>query len=178
MIIGKTRTNQPVEGDAPAMAKALDGQDVNLGDVTGDSIIENMSGYSYTKENQPEIELDYVGVVKTGNKITFVQAGRIIVGESGISAGTRLYTGTFIIPENVGIKIVVIRDGTNIVDSRNLLLTYSSTDYKNSYCFTAKATNASFYSAITPLENLIANQEYAFRYEITFLLGDNLIPQE
>ena len=77
MIIGKTRTNQPVEGDNDALALSLTGKDIAprnvdaTGKVSGAEIIENMSGYSFTKGVDTNLDFDYVGVVKNGNKIYF-----------------------------------------------------------------------------------------------------------
>ena len=77
MIIGKTRTNQPVEGDGNAIALELTGKDIapkdvsSTGTITGNEIVENMSGYAYAQDSVQDLtnEEVYCGVCKRNDEI-------------------------------------------------------------------------------------------------------------
>lgn len=151
--------------------------------ATGDSIeaekpvIEKMTGYSFATNRQHlednGIVLNYVGVCKNGNKLTFVIAGKIN-SPSQINEFTLLALGTFNgIPSSIGAKIIPIA-GT-IVSFCHLKLYNSRADFKNCEGVFTKNGNTSFNMLLSVDEVLQANKDYSFRYEETFLLGDNLV---
>ena len=144
------------------------------GNFTANSIIENMSGYSgaitdtsgsYTKENA------YLGVVKTGNKITFVISLDITKLEG---AGSTLPLAYFIIPQSVGAKILTSSIGANLIDNRKLqcFSALQSAVEVNAYASKNNNTQISF-ACIGA--SMVAGTKYHVRYEATFLLSDNLV---
>ena len=147
------------------------------GNFTANSIIENMSGYSYTLPDDPKIVIDYAGVSKTGNKLTFVEAGRIVSDEDGIPNNTRMYLGEFTCPTDVMAKIYPMLSGGNLIDLREAAASRDGSTWIKVYFYRTKSGTTKTYSAVT-LQNAIgASTEYAFRYECTFLLSENLAVQ-
>lgn len=189
MIIGKTRTNQPVEGDNDALALSLAGKDIApkdvnaTGKVSGDEIIENMTGYSFNSSSETENitrEFIFTGVVKNGNKITFVVACNL-TRTNTINANVSL--GYFTIPQSIANKLIPSTVGLYdyltvdekpawASDSSNKLLQVYS--YKTGEGLTRVKMNMN----IPPLNELTLNVKYYFRYEFTLLLSENLIPEE
>lgn len=153
---------------------------VNIaGNFTADSIIENMSGYSFsgapTSDAERNIEMVYAGIVKNGNKLTCVIALNI----TRVATITSTLTlGAFSIPADVASKLFP----TNIAGYNVLALAHGKAveDFTgNGEDLTAsffKGTNA-FYGgcySTAQLNNLTLNTKYYFRAEVTFLLSDNL----
>lgn len=150
---------------------------LNATKVTGDEIVENMSGYSIEKvfpSSYGSLSLDYAGVCKNGNKITFAVAGKIIYNSTGINNGGANIIN-FIIPEEIGQKLFP----TNIGNQSNLLYLSTVNMYGENNTFTAgrgrvtKNNNTTLpfliYSA-----GMSTDLTYSFRIEATFLLSDNL----
>lgn len=148
------------------------------GAITGDSIIENMSGYSFTKMADTEnITFDYIyaGVVKNGNKLTMV----IAVNVKKISASTanmEFVIGTFTLPNDVMNKIypTTVGGATYIVDEKGIK-GISQASYKitkDVLGFTEKVYGKIYMSAY--IENMAQDDELYVRYEVTLLLSDNL----
>lgn len=164
--LGKVITNeQKAVLDKQSYDSVNDTLDVNA-DLTANSIVENMEGYSFTKD---ELEtIDYVGVCKNGNKLTLAIAGTMTLTE----ATTRVDIGYFTIPNNVGMKLYPI--------GNTIFLSYKEVPFYSSYntnikvnTNTVKNSNAKISVATYP-NDLVLNTTYSFRYEITFLLSDNL----
>lgn len=179
MIIGKTRTNQPVEGDAKNMATALEGQDLDLGDLTADSIIENMSGYSFEEGELTGYTFSdtYASVVKTGNKITFVISTDVIRDENGVTGNPTL--GKFTVPASIYNKLYPSQVGLyNFLDNRVISAFSSYTTEVDLIAWVAKSVDLSLQFVVENATTLTANTKYHIRYECTFLLSDNLAPQE
>lgn len=155
---------------------------VNIaGNFTANSIIENMTGYSVSNivNDQNAVTLAYVGIVKNGNKITFVVAGKVNkpTGSSWTDY-TRLLKMQFNIPSAVGSKIYPIGAGgsANLVDAKLSLADYNFLNKKNLNHTLAKfgdtiLTYEMYYVASDALDE---EKDYGFRYEVTFLLSDNL----
>lgn len=157
----------------------LSGADINAGKITGDEIIENMSGYAFHKGSLTgwTLDFDYVGVCKNGNKITFALAFAMTKGENPVSYGG---LGDFNIPSSVGEKLF-----PSGVDSLMI-----SAFYINGY-YTAnvegpvqirgkvrKNSNTNIDLFLTAgLGALTANTKYYFRLEITYLLSENLVSE-
>ena len=143
--------------------------------VTGDSIIENMLGYSYSNANLSSIvTLTYAGIVKNGNKLTFVKTG-YIQSASAITSATTINLGNWNIPWSVGEKILRLGD-SNMVDVRKIVL-YNLNAGVGSLidapAYMEKNTDGDFADKLL-VNGLSANEKYYFRYEVTFLLSDSL----
>lgn len=137
-------------------------------------VVEVMAGYSFQGGVDSHVNLAYLGISKNGNKLTMVFAGQILGGEDGIAANTRLQIAIVNIPYSIGAKIVPIQSGTNYVDMKHL---YIGTEYfleAEARFYLVKSSNIVFYSAFNLKNALEANAVRAFRYEVTFLLSDNL----
>lgn len=148
---------------------------VNIaGNFTADSIIENMTGYSFTPAGSIAtngITLGFVGVTKTGNKVTFAIAG---IFDSTKSPSATVYIGNFTVPRaTVGDKLVTTY--SNFLDVQELII------YATGLA-TVKKPAIFYKSYVNEVGLMIYNMNsgfdgtstYYFRYEVTFLLGDNL----
>lgn len=142
---------------------------VNIdGNLTGNSIIENMSGYSFTKKENSQFTISYAGVVKNGNKITFAIAGIMNIP----AYIDRIDLGYFTIPLSVGKKLFPI--------GNTLFLSYKVVPFYKAYnskvdvnVNTIKNSDTKISVSTYPIK-LETGIDYSFRYEITFLLSDNL----
>ena len=134
-----------------------------------------MSGYSFIPNITPNINLNfvYVGAVKNGNKLTLALAGKITKQSDFVGEGVVL--GNFIVPLEVGKKIypIVYSGATNHVDNRMLSL-FSTPNTSISCPARIIKYSTSTMQPVIVVSSLTANTEYVFRYEITFLLSDNL----
>lgn len=159
---------------APANVSAT--TSISAPSVTGDSIIENMSGYSYADLSHPNITVNYIyaGVAKTGNKLTVVLAfnatpttidstltsiGRFILPAAVLA---NLYTTT-IAGYGDALSVGEISFYQYINNPKNIPFLVQ----KGSTGITINIYNSSVWSA---------NTTYYGRLELTFLLGDNLAP--
>lgn len=150
---------------------------VSGGAVTGDSIVENMTGYTYAKHPrlaQNGITLVYVGVVKNGNKITFAVAGTFDSSVTPVDPlGT--YLGFFDIPAVIADKLIPM--SSNILDAKKMTFVKDSEPQdqiqKDINCYKQSVTNIGFlvYNIGTGFDG---TSIYTFRNEVTFLLSNNL----
>ena len=142
------------------------------GNFTADSIIENMQGYTWTKlsvENH-DVEEVYVGVVKNGNKLTFVWCGYI----TRLTPATGGTLGIFGIPNDVGAKLYPTQIGSyEWLDAKVVPAFVNSVTYANAYLRISKSSNVQIAPQITT-QDLTQNTKYFIRYEATFLLSDNM----
>lgn len=149
---------------------------VNIdGDLTANSIIEKMNGYSFnalTKTNA-QIVTTYAGIVKNGNKVTFVCTGTF--QRSGDIEGWNCPLGRFGFPQEIGLKLYpVMLNGVKSLSFGRLALLKSYTQNIDVPCLIIKNSNSEFTPIIYDLIRTDANTPYLFRFEITFLLSDNL----
>lgn len=149
---------------------------VNIaGNLTADSIIENMSGYDFLKLSETAgltREFVYAGVVKNGNKITYVVA--VNLTRTGTVAGGTATLGFFqnpsaiqdaLYPSNIG--------GGNYLDLRSVDAWQDEATKVETIGYIAKGSGGiSAYA--NKLNDLTLNTKYYFRYEATFLLSNNL----
>lgn len=158
------------DGTSQDLGAILQGN-VNIdGNFTANSIIENMNGYSFlqNEESLNDVKLDYVGVVKNGNKITFAIAGIMNLA----TAKERVNIGTFTIPNDVGEKLFPISNTTFLsYDNINIYKNYNT---KKDVAFLAIKNSNIRISIATYPNSLDLATDYSFRYEITFLLSDNM----
>lgn len=149
---------------------------LNATAITGDSIIETMTGYSFTIDTPAlsgcSLEVTYAGVCKNGNKITFVVFGKFNKESNG-----SLVIDAFVqfgIPNAIGAKLYpYVISGTNVLEEKIVPFydgIYSKTD--NTVIF-RKYSNT-LVGLMMRTNDLTANTDYFFRYEATFLLSDNL----
>lgn len=145
------------------------------GNFTANSIIENMSGYSFetlTKTNA-QIVTTYAGIVKNGNKVTFACSGTIQI--SGDIAGWNCPLGRFHFPQEIGLKLYpTILGGISALSFGSLALFKTYTENIEVPCLIIKDSNYAFTPNIYQLNKINVDTPYLFRFEITFLLSDNL----
>lgn len=155
--------------------------DISGDDISGNSIIENMTGYSFNKGSEStEVTRDfiYAGVVKTGNKITFVIA--LNLTRTGTQSGG-LQIGQFVLPQAIKDKIYPSEiGGYSYVDVKIVQAWASDSNSKDLqlYCVKNVQGNLNVNLNETPVNALTQNTTYYVRYELTLLLSDNLIPTE
>ena len=144
------------------------------GNVNASGIYEDMSNYSFSPNGDLTangIELVYVGVVKTGNKITFVIAGEF---DSSITPLTiNPYLGTFSIPSAIGSKLYPMSG--SYLDLKNMPFVKQYNMIVDKTGSLIKYGNSSIGSQLFGMgTGFDGASKYAFRLESTFLLSDNL----
>ena len=152
---------------------------VNIaGNFTADSIIENMTGYSFAKDGEATNltrEHVYAGVVKNGNKLTFVIAMNIT--RTG-AMGNYINWGSFTIPLSVASKLYpspIINDLLEVSQVEALDSFTSTPVLFKGFSFKNTPTQIKFQSWDLDFDNkLTLNTTYYVRYEVTFLLGANM----
>lgn len=147
---------------------------VNInGNFTADSIIENMSGYSYEAVDN-FFNISYAGAVKNGNKLTLALAGTFTRTED---SGVNLTPCYFLIPKTISNKLY--NNSLGALDNKQILFMNNTTSGISKF---ARLTKASYVGQAVKLLLTIYNMKtsleigtsYEFRYEVTFLLSDNL----
>ena len=165
-----------------AAVGAIAGQDIApgaisaTGPITGPSIIENMAGYLFETFDYTNLtkEIVYAGVVKNGNKITFVIFAKLT--RTGDIPSNVFGLGRFTIPASVYNKLYPYSLGwrSNVLDTKVIPLFYSLEDYVDVPFIFTKETSSRI-QIVSGSGNLLPlNQEVLARTEITFLLSDNL----
>ena len=141
------------------------------GAITAPSIIENMSGYSFSKPATDKGTFNYVyaSVVKNGNKLTLVNAFTFIKNEGATGS---VSTGRFFMPQTI-IAAIYPFIGSYTVDARKISATPDGSNFVDVISQWVKYDINSLYSNIS-LSTLTAGVEYYFRQEITILLSDNM----
>lgn len=154
---------------------AIEGNLDVSGKISGGEIVEDMSGYSFapiTKENLL-VETEYAGVVKTGNKITFSWSGKLT--RTGTVEDGWAGIAQFNIPESVANKLIThsVTGLNNSLDDRWLTAFGSQTTY---YSLIGHYTKVGTALAVVlfSIGSLPADTPCVLRYEVTFLLSDNL----
>lgn len=145
------------------------------GPITASSIIENMSGYSFTKPspNNATLEILYAGAVKNGNKLTLVING-YITPTGTMDFHTDL--GIFTIPQAVSAKLVSVNiGGYYTLDAKQeRFLTTFDAGISKTVIVSKVSTNKLYFTIEGGDSTFVANAKYYFRKEITFLLSDSL----
>ena len=165
----------------PVDITALEGQDIApkdisaTGNITAPSIIETMSGYSFTpatSDAKTTLELIYAGIVKNGDKLTLVVAANV----TKISSDYRSL-GTFIVPSTVYAKLYTVTvGGYQYLSIANLQSVNDS--FADEDCRYACEKPGSNIIAIKLDTSKMSTTKTYIRIEQTFLLSDNLIPQD
>lgn len=146
------------------------------GDITAPSIIENMSGYSFSPVGTPvntTREFVYAGVVKNGNKLTLVVALNL-TNTTG-TQDSAVNIGKFAIPSAVMQKLYPVQIGVYnfLAISKAQLYATHNADPLNINIACEKGTSTIEFTA-WKIDNLVQNTKYYLRFEFTFLLSDNL----
>lgn len=140
------------------------------GSVSGDSIVERMTGYSFASTNS-RISMIYAGACKNGNKLTFSVFGTYTSdGEAHDES-----IGTFTIPAAIGNQLVPYQLGSLSVLSNSKIDAATSIDSSvtlNAYVSKYQSTLIAFRFKSTT--SMTSGTSYLFRYEVTFLLSENL----
>lgn len=143
------------------------------GAITAPSIIQTMTGFTGVITNIPDYTKSdaYLGVVQTGNKVTFVVSIDVI---KGAGAGSTLSLAYFGIPAEIGAKLFPSSvGGANYLDNRklNCFDALQSSVEVNAWVSKNSGTMITFACIGSPL---VEGTKYHIRYEATFLLSDNL----
>lgn len=150
------------------------------GSIKGTEIVEQMSGYSYDGTNKnADFTPIYVGVVKNGNKLTCVFF-------MSLTATTADYLGAPIgilqVPYSLNekLKTFSLSGIDNLLDVK-VVPFYSGYNTKKNVDFILQKYLSAGGVLLQPaiyVTGLTANTTYLFRYEVTFLLSENLASQE
>lgn len=139
------------------------------GAITAPTITEIMSGYSVEGMGTGWTPV-YVGAVKTGNKLTLVICGQVTP-----TSQTALSLGNFKIPADVGAKLIPYQLGAELfLDNKAIHLFSTNTNAVQILADCQKTSNTTIRFALRFNQNVSIGTTYLFRYEITFLLSDNL----
>jgi len=156
-------------------AGALFNGNVNInGNFTANSIIENMTGYSFTNNEVANVTKTtiYAGAVKNGNKLTLVVFMKINLATEYTS--DYLSLGQFNIPTEIGARIYPTRiNNVDLLDARNLTAVISAEANTTIRGYLAKGRGIIYFET-NDVKALAKETDYFIRYEITFLLSDNL----
>lgn len=140
--------------------------------ITGDSIIENMSGYSYNPASSTAtrtLEDIYAGVVKNGNKLTLVLAFN-----ATLTSGDLDIYPNFVVPASVANKLFPTRikgyDALSFIDV--IVQPTESGATVNGTALIYKSGSAIVLNIYA--NSMVANTKYYIRIEQTFLLSENL----
>ena len=149
-----------------------------LPSVKADEILENMEGYSFVKATAVtnlEIEHVYASVVKTGNKITFVSAMNFT--RTG-TVNENQNMGYFKMPASIGSKLIPSQIGSiDYLDVRQVTAEKTGWELVDMPVYVRKTddTQIGLSAGSGGLVNLTLNTKYYCRYEVTFLLSDNMV---
>ena len=166
---------------------ALLGKDISVDDldatgkITGNEIVENMSGYSFELKDLTSYGVTltnvYTSAVKNGNKLTIVAYVKV----NNASATTRLSTIDFIVPSAVGAKLYPQTIGSldNVVSFGKTIAFkgVATTDVIDARYTFIKYDNANFAIQLFFADFDDLGEDYLVRIEQTFLLSDNLISE-
>lgn len=152
------------------------------GNIAAPSIIENMSGYSFTKFTPSALayNYNYVGIVKNGNKITLV-VYLTATPNQNINIGVGLPLGTFNIPSSIGEKLFpsTIAGISNVLMYKyDNIIKVSDGSSVGAKMQVIKTSNTQIQIQMQNLAQLDNSVAYNLRLEATFLLSENLTPQE
>ena len=141
------------------------------GAITGDSIIENMSGYAFVNSGATGLTISYAGVVKNGNKITYAIAGSYIK-QAGVA---NVLLGSFNNPQSIYNKLYP-NPTTAAIDNKIVGFIRGTVNIVNCYATTQKTSSGlgQISTTVYGIGSLTDGVTYDFRYEVTFLLSDNL----
>lgn len=151
---------------------------LNATKVTGNEIVENMSGYSFDKAEDANATRTYyyAGAVKTGNKITFVIFVDMILKVDANISGPKIDCGSFNIPKNVADKLYPVSIGLGQALASTAV--FANTNYINTgkivYASVVKISSTRINFSFYVPDSTPTNTRLTIRLENTFLLSDSL----
>ena len=153
---------------------------VDAGKVTGDEIVEKMSNYSFTKStSDSDITYNdyvYAGVVKNGNKVTLALGVNITRLQDLSNYKQNKKIGMFTLPAGVASKLYPsyadVWFGAVMATIKCLASDTSSNAIALDVIVGKTLNSLDIYAC--GLNDLTLNKQYYLRFEITFLLSDNL----
>ena len=166
-----------------ALCAKLSGADFT-GGITAPSILETMSGYSYDKNNYLSVGVTpvYVGMSKTGNKLTIVQS---LLIDATLLENSQPRFGSIYIPKSIGDKIYEFPNDLYGTLSIQMVPVFESGNYgapdytlavRGSVNHNYDANRARLIFGINQFKSpeIDMTKTYFLRFEITILLSDNL----
>lgn len=166
------------DGTSQDLGAILQGN-VNIdGNLTANSIIENMSGYSISDKNA-NVTFNYAGVVKNGNKLTIALFFNFKLSED-LNVNIPFTICNINLPLDVANKLetTAIEGVQNIVNNQKQVVNYALNDMQEANLITYRY-GQSLVINLSPLETpMLATRNYIARVEMTFLLSDNMVAQQ
>ena len=150
------------------------------GNFTANSIIENMVGYSFETPTMPTnltADFVYAGVCKNGNKLTFAVA--VVLEKVGTVTIAPFTIGRFFIPNTISQKLYAVDffgPGNYRIANEVVQLFANGYTKIDTFVYTSKGANSDVFIKLdaSTLVNMTDNVPYYVRYDVTFLLGDNM----
>ena len=146
------------------------------GNITADSIIENMSGYevSVNADSSGHITPIYSGIVKNGNKVTIV-----LFANLNYTGASSVNMFNVKLPSAVVDKLYPYTLGsyTDVLDVKEIPC-YSALDTDATISLIIRKATTGLRITGRKLGNLTDSTDYFMRLEVTFLLSNNLTPNE
>lgn len=146
--------------------------DISGNEITGNSIIENMNGYSYAFYEQEGWVKNpiYAGACKNGNKLTYV----IAIELTKITSNATGYPiiAVFFTPSDVMAKLYPFED--ILLDVRDVKAIHEVNTDEVAIRAYAQKHQTNVRCVLFESGALDLNKTYYVRYEVTFLLSDNL----
>ena len=150
------------------------------GKITGGEIVEdmNMAAYPYHLTiKQDYITPLYISAVKNGNKLSFV-----ITAKLNIAEGQTFSDYTELLRVSIGVPVSVRNAIVPLVGSRldqKTISLFSNSfldvfDLRTNVSTDGQNIDFSIFGTNAANTGITRGRDYAFRYELTFLLGDNL----
>ena len=160
------------DGTSQDLGAILQGN-VNIdGNLTANSIIENMNGYKLKSTKINDDDKRYISIVKTGNKITFVLTGTIAINDNA-----NIELGSFEIPSSIGNRLFPNIDVDRIL-LNDVIATAGRVEQRYTFAlYMTKWNNTSITFYASKLNHppvAYINGNYIIRAEITFLLSNNM----
>ena len=151
---------------------------LNATKVTGNEIVETMSGYSFTPRYREDANFEYMyaSVCKNGNKLTFV-VFIAITPTQAINANTNIHLGDFIIPNDIYTnKLISYKVGntSDVIGQGKTPLLYGLNYSYDCQFFLRKEGSSIISIHGYNSETLNIGTTYLIRIEQTFLLSDSM----
>ena len=157
---------------APANISATNS--VSAPSITGDSIVELMSGYTISYYSDLDTwykKFNYIGIVKNGNKLTLVV--NLTLKKLATTTDMNPKICGFNVPQEIAdLLFPVTLAGYDWLDQKVVSAFSSANSFVSVPAVLSKGTNRINIQMF--LGSLVQDTEYVLRIESTFLLSDNL----
>lgn len=158
-----------------ALKANLSGADFT-GAITAPSIIENMSGYTFAPDEVTGLTYEqiYAGIVKNGNKLTFVQA--VNITRTASQSGVSKLISHFIVPNSVANKLYSTTiAGYSVLAFMQIYAIKTDASFVPIKIYVDKYGNKlNINLQGSTIDDLPLNSKVYLRIETTFLLSENL----